>query len=279
MNRMVGEERTRRSSERNLSNTRSGYALAQTSHWHVVMLWASFALLATCLLGFALSLRNAGALAGLIISPAAAAEFSEVFVGMPSVQLSQGHGNSGSDELAAAMLVPKVDTGPLAALAAADGSNIGPLNAPGMQLAIAAMGGGISTMINYPFGFWCSDSFRVMAGSDASNLNRLCTGSVPAGVGAAVRGSIDGGDEPPLPPLGPCESLEVLSLQTARLSFSDTHNQSSGTQTNSLPSGSYNNSGNGAFGFTNVNVQQNNGVDVNQQISIKGGAALGSRLF
>jgi hypothetical protein len=245
------------------------------------MLWASLALLTTCILGLALSLRSAHALDNLIITPAAAGEFSEVFVGMPSVQFSLRHGNSGSDELANALLVPNVNTGPFAALAAADSSNVGPSNAPGMQLAIAAIGGGISTMINYPFGFWCSDNFRVMAGADASNLNRLCTGSVPSGVGVVLGGNVKGGDEPPppRPPFGSCESLEVRSLQTAALSLSGSRIQTGGSQDNTLPSGSFNGPSSGGFTFMTVNVQQSNGSNATQQAGNTIGGAIGSRSF
>ncbi|MFO0995851.1 MAG: hypothetical protein U1F33_04140 [Alphaproteobacteria bacterium] len=259
------------------SSTRSAYAAASRTLWPAAFVWMAFAVLTLSLIGFTLSLRSVGLLSGVFVTPAAAAEFSGAFMLTPSVQLSERQG-AGAEELAAAMLVPQIQPGVVAVLAASDGSNVGPANAPGMQLSIAALASGIASMINYPFGFWCSDSFRVLAGSDASNLNRLCSGNPPAGGAVALRPTVSGDDVPPVPPIGPCESLEVLSQQTAALYYQDTRNQSGGTQTNALPSGSYNGAG-GALGFVNANVQQNNGVDVNQQVSLKGGAVLGSRFF
>ncbi|HLF24371.1 MAG TPA: hypothetical protein VI565_10655, partial [Burkholderiales bacterium] len=77
MDRLIRRDRRRRSNGRDVAHTRSAYVRAQGSRWETALLWASLTLFTACLIGIALSLRIAGALAGLIVSPAAAAEFSE----------------------------------------------------------------------------------------------------------------------------------------------------------------------------------------------------------
>ena len=279
MDRLDRRDRGRRSNGRDVAPTRSAYIQAQGSRWEMALLWASLTLFTACLIGVALSLRIAGALLG--VSPAAAAELSEPFAGLPStqlpsLQLSQSYANAGSDDLAAALLMPDVNTGPLIWFAAADGSNAGPSNVPGMQLASAALSGGISTMINYPFGFWCSDNFRVLAGMEATNLNRLCGGLQPSGAGVVVREEVRGDETPPLPPPTPfdsCESIEVLAQQTAEVTFGKSRIQITGPRENVL------NGNAGGFGFNAFTIQQNNGVNTTQQGTNTVGGAFGSFTF
>jgi hypothetical protein len=275
MNKFVRQDRVRCANARGRVPTRSTYAVALDTRWQRAILWSLMTVAAACLIAVAQSPRIAGILSGLLVSEASAAEFSDASLSQLPVQLSQGQaqGQGSSDDLAAAMIVPNVFVGPIGVLAAADGSNAGPANVPAMQLAFNAIGGGIASMINYPFGFWCSDNFRVLAGTDASNLNRLCTGSVPAGAAVVIQENQPEGT-PPDTVFGPCESVEVISQQTARVVLKTSYAESGESHENSLTGGAL-----GGSGFRAVTVQQNNGAGSKQQGTNTIGGSLGSFTF
>ncbi len=248
---------------------------AEYSAWVTASVWTIAAMAAFAVAGAASFLRLANVLFGLlIVSPALAEEVADGE--RPAAPIEERLSGSGveseqisdADNLATFTIMPDVWLHPSIVFAADDGANAGPAAAPAMQLAFAAIGSVATSMtVSYPFGFWCADSWRVLAGSDASHLNRIC-GSVISGGGFGLdlkrEGNSTGGSTPGT--LLSCEDgrAVVASELNSRVSIKNNNEYFSGGAADNTLGGT----GLGTPG-NSVSVQQNGGLNSIAQSSVR----------